>query len=335
MARRKAPSSWSSARTTTRRSERPHRPSTRRSFRAGPSLLREKRIPISPPRGYPRQTGIGLPSRGPCAAPCAFHAAHRERMRLRGDLLTIGIRITHDLRTPVSGIISSTEVVDALGAGSRGWRKVAHAADLRIRQRSREDHQPALAGVQGFGEAGFPPAVQHGGARWPGLGENGDADQGKGGRRFRSRRTGRTSSGDPTYTEAVWVGLLDNAVRHSGNAPRIEVGWEPATDGSKFWVRDQGPGVLPEKQRFLFYPFHRLHEPNAPKGLGLPIVDRLVCLQGGHCGYEPATPRGPDSTSSCRSRRRAVQAFASCKAGTCFIAFCKRWSRRFPGGKGI
>jgi signal transduction histidine kinase len=88
------------------------------------------------------------------------------------------------------------------------------------------------------------------------------------------------------------VGLLDNAIRHTGKAPKIELGWDPSVGGSKFWVRDQGPGILPEKRRFLFYPFHCLHEPNAPKGLGLPIVDRLVRLQGGRCGHEPVNPSG-------------------------------------------
>jgi signal transduction histidine kinase len=223
----------------------------------------------------------------------AFHAAHRERMRLRGDLLTIGIRFTHDLRTPVSGIVSSTEVVDATGAGRPGADKsltqpifesandlvkIIGQLSLVAKASARPDSRQQFNMAVPIGRAleKMEMRIREKGAsvskpqNWPNV------------------------SGDPSYTEAVWVGLLDNAVRHSGKAPKIEVGWEAAAadGGGKFWVRDQGPGILPEKQRFLFFPFHRLHEPSAPKGLGLPIVDRLVGLQGGRCGYESVTPSG-------------------------------------------
>jgi K+-sensing histidine kinase KdpD len=33
-------------------------------------------------------------------------ALERENARLRGDLLTIGSRISHDLRTPLGGIMT-------------------------------------------------------------------------------------------------------------------------------------------------------------------------------------------------------------------------------------
>jgi signal transduction histidine kinase len=98
--------------------------------------------------------------------------------------------------------------------------------------------------------------------------------------------------GDPAHVEAIWAGLLDNAIRHSGESPKIELGWEQAGDGNKFWVRDNGPGVPTEKRRSLFHPYHRLHEPSAPRGLGLPIVERLVKLQGGQCGHEAGTQDG-------------------------------------------
>ena len=35
-----------------------------------------------------------------------------------------------------------------------------------------------------------------------------------------------------------------------------------------------------------------LHEPDAAHGLGLSIVQRLMELQGGHCGYEPRLEGG-------------------------------------------
>jgi signal transduction histidine kinase len=220
-----------------------------------------------------------------------LHLAHRERVRLRGDLLTIGIRFTHDMRTPVSGIMSSTEVVATCGPTRSGAEKsltqpifesandlvkiigqLALVSKASARPDSRQSFNMAVAAGRALERLEMKIREKGAGVsrpqNWPNV------------------------IGDPGYTEAIWVGLLDNAIRHAGKAPRIEIGWEPAADGSKFWVRDQGPGIPPEKQRFLFFPFHCLHEANAPKGLGLPIVDRLVGLQGGSCGYEPVLPSG-------------------------------------------
>jgi K+-sensing histidine kinase KdpD len=220
----------------------------------------------------------------------AYQVTQRERMRLRGDLLTIGIRIAHDMRTPVSGIISSTEVVDACGPARPGEKsltqpiiesandlvKIISQLSLVTKASARPDSRQPFNMTVPVGRAleKLEMRIREKGAtvsrpqNWPNV------------------------TGEPAYAEAIWVGLLDNAIRHSGKAPKVEVGWETVANGNKFWVRDQGPGILAEKRRFLFYPFHCLHEPNAPKGLGLPIVDRLARLQGGRCGYEPATPSG-------------------------------------------
>ena len=53
----------------------------------------------------------------------------------------------------------------------------------------------------------------------------------------------------------------------------------------RFWVRDNGPGIAPEKQTHLFKPFTRL--PNGQvrgHGLGLSIVRRIVEKLGGQVG---------------------------------------------------
>ncbi len=92
--------------------------------------------------------------------------------------------------------------------------------------------------------------------------------------------------GVPTWLDVIWSNLLANSIEHAGPQPQIEVGWEQLPDGYRFWVRDQGPGVPPKQEPLLFHPLDRLGELNAPRGFGLPIVRRLVELQGGRCGYE-------------------------------------------------
>ena len=98
--------------------------------------------------------------------------------------------------------------------------------------------------------------------------------------------------GVASWLEVVWGNLLMNAVAHGGASPRVETGWTDLGSEHQFWVRDNGGGVPEEKRPLLFQPFHRLHQRSSSHGLGLSIVQRLVALQGGHCGYEPAPGGG-------------------------------------------
>ncbi len=221
----------------------------------------------------------------------ASHVLHRERERLRGDLLTIGIRISHDLRTPVGGILSATEVLEGSPATGRPPEKsltqplVESANDLVkiisqlalvTKASARPDsRQPASMSIPvGRALERVEMRVRAKGAK------------------VSNPTTWPDALADPALIEAVWVALLDNALRHSGKAPVVELGWQQEDDATKFWVRDHGSGVPPDKRQSLFQPFHRLHEPSAPRGLGLPIVERLVSIHGGECGYEGVEPHG-------------------------------------------
>jgi K+-sensing histidine kinase KdpD len=84
----------------------------------------------------------------------------------------------------------------------------------------------------------------------------------------------------------VWSELVSNALQHGDTNIPIELGWSRNNQEIRFWVANGGQAIAPEKLDDLFQPFHLLHRPNARKGLGLSIVQRLVWLQGGSCGYE-------------------------------------------------
>ncbi|MEI9866472.1 MAG: hypothetical protein WDN00_18335 [Limisphaerales bacterium] len=52
----------------------------------------------------------------------------RENARLRGDLLTIAVRVSHDLRTPLGGIVNTGELLKEIlvekepaGGGTGGF----------------------------------------------------------------------------------------------------------------------------------------------------------------------------------------------------------------------
>jgi len=89
------------------------------------------------------------------------------------------------------------------------------------------------------------------------------------------------------WLEEIWWNLLTNALHHTVDNPRIELNWREEGGHYRFEICDNGGGVPEVMQKCLFRPFDLLHKPEGGRGLGLSIVQRLVGLQGGDCGYEP------------------------------------------------
>ncbi len=102
------------------------------------------------------------------------------------------------------------------------------------------------------------------------------------------------------WIEEVWANYISNAIKYGGQPekgvpPRIIVGsTEEAGKGTiRFWVRDNGIGLLPEQQAKLFMPFERLGQAHAEgHGLGLSIVRRIVEKLGGEVGVESEVGKG-------------------------------------------
>jgi PAS domain S-box-containing protein len=101
------------------------------------------------------------------------------------------------------------------------------------------------------------------------------------------------------WVEEVWVNYISNAVKYGGDPEqgipsRVELGAD--VDGNshvRFWVRDNGQGLVPDQQRQLFIQFTRLHEISAEGyGLGLSIVRRIVERLGGEVGVESHLGQG-------------------------------------------
>ena len=95
-----------------------------------------------------------------------------------------------------------------------------------------------------------------------------------------------TALGYAPWVEEVWINYLTNACKYGGRPPEIQLGAEALHDGRvRFWVRDNGNGVLPEDHDRLFKPFTRLEQARARgHGLGLSIVRRIIERQGGQVG---------------------------------------------------
>ncbi len=215
----------------------------------------------------------------------------RENARLRGDLMTVARRLSHDLRTPLGGVISAGEALkEILGETDPGSLPLVAAAlnsadeisqlikrtSFVLKATARPEQPKLMPMEDAVGAAlqrlesrilakGATLALP---AAWPQI------------------------NGVQSWLETVWWNLLANALLHANQRPlRIELGWGKESEQFRFWVSDNGSGVAEGRQESLFQPFDRLHEPDAARGLGLSIVQRLIDLQGGSCGYQ-ATPQG-------------------------------------------
>jgi signal transduction histidine kinase len=214
----------------------------------------------------------------------------RENARLREDLLSIATRVAHDLRSPLGGVLTSAELLKEVLAtdapdSSALVDPVIESVDglmKLIRQLSLIAKASARPGARTRVNMGAPiwAATQKLERRMTAQGVD-----------FKPAELWPDVIGDTAWLEAIWQALLANAIEHAGAAPRIEAGWDRAEGGHRFWVRDDG-AVPPDKRETLFPHFHRLHQPNAPRGLGLAIVRRLVEAMDGRCGYEPVSEKG-------------------------------------------
>ncbi len=96
------------------------------------------------------------------------------------------------------------------------------------------------------------------------------------------------------WVEEIWVNYISNAIKYGGKPPRVELGATLQEDGmTRFWVHDNGEGLVPEDQQRLFMPFERLHQLKGEgQGLGLSIVRRITDKLGGQVGIESQPGQG-------------------------------------------
>jgi K+-sensing histidine kinase KdpD len=206
----------------------------------------------------------------------------RENVRLRGDLLTIAMRISHDLRTPLGSIVNTAELLKEILA-----EKNIPTAPLYSLFASVDESTRLIKSLSLLAKASAHPlplqkvkmsdAVYR---AWQRL------------ERQISKSSARVDIADSwpeifgvnDWLEFVWSQFLSNAVRHGGK--QIEMGWHEENSIGKFFVRDSGKEIPAERNVKLFQPFEELHLPNAARGIGLAMSRRLIEMQNGKCGYE-------------------------------------------------
>jgi K+-sensing histidine kinase KdpD len=225
-----------------------------------------------------------------CRGSLEQHQLRRENARCRGDLTTFGFRIAHDLRTPLGGVLTTTEMLkEILSEDSPSHvpltQPIIDSADGLVKLIERTS---SLAKMSASIE---PPLLTNMGTPFWNAFQQVESLILKAGASLSYPAEWPMANAHAAWIEIVWVNLISNALQYGGPMVRIEAGWTARDGGHRFWLQDSGT-VAPERRAQLFHPFNRLHEPRAPRGLGLAIVRRIVELEGGWCGYEPGPERG-------------------------------------------
>jgi len=199
-----------------------------------------------------------------------------------GDLEAFSYSVSHDLRTPLSHIVSYIELVEMgdaiLGPEHRDYLAKAREAALRMGELIRDLLNFARVGCTGLQIMQVNLNLL--------IDQILDQDL---------RARGRAIEwvipvlpdvmGDPSLLRQVLSNLLSNAVKYSSTRPvaRIEIGSEEDQKEWMFFVRDNGIGFDMAHAQKLFGVFQRFHTQQEFEGtgIGLANVRRIVQKHGG------------------------------------------------------
>ncbi|MBO6631190.1 MAG: HAMP domain-containing histidine kinase, partial [Psychroserpens sp.] len=99
-----------------------------------------------------------------------------------------------------------------------------------------------------------------------------------------------------THFTNVIVNILDNAIKYSDNAPKVDVYTENVGNNILLKISDQGHGMSKQVQKRVFEKFFREHTGNVHNvkghGLGLAYVKRIVDDHQGHISVESEKGKG-------------------------------------------
>jgi len=99
---------------------------------------------------------------------------------------------------------------------------------------------------------------------------------------------------DPVRVRQVLANLLDNAVKYTPDAGRVELRLALVGDAARITVQDSGPGIDPEDLPHIFDRLYRGDKSRSKRGLGLglSLVRAVVEAHGGRVEVDSAPGQG-------------------------------------------
>jgi len=225
------------------------------------------------------------------------HEAFLEERDLRARLLAAqearldGVRVVlHEFRTPVASLTAlSTDLAAGRLSGPSHDVATRLLAEHAVHLRDMLDGLADVAVAQGS-------PIGRVRARAVPLSELADAVLDAAGVAVERRRPSVAPEGaavrcDPQRLRRVLTNLVENAARHSGDAP-VELDLRHADGRLVVEVRDRGPGLPPGQEGVVTAKGVALGERRGTAGLGLWIVEALVASMDGELSLVPRDDGG-------------------------------------------
>ena len=229
-----------------------------------------------------------------------FFVTYRQRVRIRELAKLEKFRrefiadVSHEIKTPLSGILGAVDLLREEGRGKReegtGTRLIEMIEKESKRLNGLVQSILDLARLEREGdvlnlvETDLGELVRELAEKFKVEFRGGDVSS--------PRLLVRC---DPQLIEQAVSNLIGNAVRHSGSEEIIVT---VACDGkmARVAVEDHGVGIPPEHTARIFERFHRVDPARASEtggaGLGLAIVRRIARLHGGDVVFSSVHPHG-------------------------------------------
>lgn len=209
------------------------------------------------------------------------------------ELRALGRAMAHDLRTPLSGIIGMTQLVEMEARDV--LPTAARKRLLMVEQCAREMNEliDRLLSLAALGRQ----ELQRTGLDLSAMAETvaRRLEAAEQGRRVRWRiQPGLTAQGDRALVANVLQNLIENAWKYSSRVPDASIEFGVNVDAQMipvYYVRDNGVGFDMAQAAQLFQAFERLPSAQdyAGTGLGLAGVKRIVARHGG-TAWADSTP---------------------------------------------
>jgi PAS domain S-box-containing protein len=201
--------------------------------------------------------------------------------RLRDDLISM---IYHDLRSPLSNIVSSLDVFDAmlpkdgdpafrslLNIALRSTERIQRLTDSLLDMSRLESGQPVVNRVSASPVTLAVDAID---AVSPVAETKNQVIN------LKIPGDSPTLMIDADMIRRVLINLLENAVKYSPPDGEITFGAEFDEQHSKIWIQDSGPGISAAEQEFIFDKFTRLYPEGDQKGFGLGLAYCRLAIEG-------------------------------------------------------
>lgn len=208
--------------------------------------------------------------------------SERKHMdRLRDDLIAM---IYHDLRSPLSNIVSSLDVFNAmlpvdgdpafrslLNIALRSTERIQRLTNSLLDMSRLESGQPV---VQRVASSPVSLAVDAVDAVSPVAETKNQLIK------LKLPRESPTLMIDADMIRRVLINLLENAVKYSPPDGEITLGAEFEEHKTTIWIQDSGPGISIADQEFIFDKFTRLNPGGDQKGFGLGLAYCKLAIEG-------------------------------------------------------